>query len=136
MIEGISHITLVVKDLEKSSEILIKVLGGVMIYDSNGITHSIAEERFFDINGLWLVLMQGSALPEKSYSHFAFKVSETDLPHLEKEINALGLEVKPSRSRKPSEGTSIYFYDYDNHLFELHTGTLQERLDFYNRAEK
>ena len=136
MIECISHITLVVRDLEKSSEIMTKVLGGVMIYDSNGKTHSIAEERFFDVNGLWLVLMQGSILSEKSYNHFAFKVDEKELPHLEKEINALGLEIKPSRSRKPHEGRSIYFYDYDNHLFELHTGTLQERLDFYSRAEK
>jgi fosfomycin resistance protein FosX len=24
-----------------------------------------------------------------------------------------------------------YFYDYDNHLFELHTGTLEERLARY-----
>ena len=27
----------------------------------------------------------------------------------------------------------IYFYDYDNHLFELHTGTLQERLLRYKK---
>ncbi|MDP3309636.1 MAG: FosX/FosE/FosI family fosfomycin resistance thiol transferase, partial [Polaromonas sp.] len=24
-----------------------------------------------------------------------------------------------------------YFYDFDNHLFELHTGTLDERLRQY-----
>ncbi|MGC3347905.1 FosX/FosE/FosI family fosfomycin resistance thiol transferase, partial [Enterococcus faecium] len=29
------------------------------------------------------------------------------------------------------EASSIYFYDFDNHLFELHTGTLQERLKSY-----
>ncbi len=29
------------------------------------------------------------------------------------------------------EGHSLYFYDHDNHLFELHTGTLEERLARY-----
>jgi hypothetical protein len=35
------------------------------------------------------------------------------------------------RPRVPGEGRSIYFYDYDSHLFELHTGTLGERLSRY-----
>jgi hypothetical protein len=29
------------------------------------------------------------------------------------------------------EGMSLYFYDYDNNLFELHTGTLEQRLARY-----
>ncbi len=29
------------------------------------------------------------------------------------------------------EGRSLYFHDHDNHLFELHTGTLEERLARY-----
>ena len=29
------------------------------------------------------------------------------------------------------EGRSLYFYHFDNHLFELHTGTLDERLRSY-----
>jgi hypothetical protein len=29
------------------------------------------------------------------------------------------------------EGQSLYFYDFDNHLFELHTGTLAQRLARY-----
>ena len=28
----------------------------------------------------------------------------------------------------------LYFYDDDNHLFELHTGTLEERLERYRRG--
>lgn len=34
------------------------------------------------------------------------------------------------------EGRSLYFYDYDNHLFELHTGTLTERLKRYKNKKR
>lgn len=28
----------------------------------------------------------------------------------------------------------VYFYDFDNHFFELHTGTLEQRLERYARG--
>jgi len=31
------------------------------------------------------------------------------------------------------EGLSLCFYDYDNNLLELHSGTLEERLLAYTR---
>jgi catechol 2,3-dioxygenase-like lactoylglutathione lyase family enzyme len=120
MIEGISHITLIVSDLEKSKRIIVDVLCGEEIYDSSAKNFSISKEKFFDVNGLWLVLMEGPALPEKTYNHIAFKIQEADLPKAEKAIKTLGLEVKPPRPRIEGEGQSLYFYDYDNHMFELH----------------
>ena len=132
MIEGLSHITLVVKDIDKTSMIITQVFGGKQTYNSGNKTFSISKERFFDINGLWFVLMEGKELPEKSYNHIAFKVKAGDLAGYEKKVKSLGLEIKDSRPRNPKEGESLYFYDYDNHLFELHTGTLDERLEFYN----
>jgi hypothetical protein len=50
-------------------------------------------------------------------------------------IKSLGLDVRESRPRVEGEGRSIYFHDADNHLFELHTGTLQERLARYGRDQ-
>ena len=46
-------------------------------------------------------------------------------------IRKAGLDLEPPRARVEGEGRSIYFYDHDNHLFELHTGTLKERLGRY-----
>ena len=47
-------------------------------------------------------------------------------------INSLGVKVLDGREHVDGEGRSIYFYDYDNHLFEIHTGTLSERLLQYS----
>ena len=41
------------------------------------------------------------------------------------------LDMRPPRPRVEDEGRSIYFYDDDNHMFELHTGTLADRLERY-----
>ncbi|HUE86469.1 MAG TPA: hypothetical protein VMO26_10365 [Vicinamibacterales bacterium] len=41
------------------------------------------------------------------------------------------MNVRPPRPRVEGEGEFLYFYDFDNHLFELHTGTLEQRLRCY-----
>ena len=133
MIEGLSHITLVVSDLEKSERLIIEVLGGKKIYASGKKQFSISKEIFFDVQGIWLVLMEGKSLAEKTYNHIAFKIDGANLAKTETAIKELGLEIKPSRDRAAEEAKSIYFYDYDNHLFELHTGTLEERLRYYKQ---
>jgi hypothetical protein len=66
----------------------------------------------------------------------AFKVSEDQLDRAVLAISRLGLEMMPPRPRVDGEGRSAYFYDHDNHLFELHTGTLDERLARYARGSK
>jgi len=43
----------------------------------------------------------------------------------------LGLTLRPPRPRVGGEGRSLYVYDFDGHLFELHSGTLDERLERY-----
>jgi len=43
----------------------------------------------------------------------------------------LGVDIENGRSRISGEADSIYFYDYDNYLFEIHSGTLEKRLFQY-----
>lgn len=135
MIEGLSHITFIVRDLGRMEEILVSVLGARRIYDSGDNTFSISRERFFlageDRAPIWLAVMEGESLPARTYNHVAFKISEADYPACLERVHALGLEVREGRSRVEGEGRSIYFHDHDNHLFELHTGTLEERLKRY-----
>jgi catechol 2,3-dioxygenase-like lactoylglutathione lyase family enzyme len=135
-IQGISHITFVVKDLEKMKRVVIDVLGGEEVYSSGEKTFSISKEKFFLVNGVWIAAMEGESLPERTYNHTAFKVRVDDLPQFKSAIERLGLEMRESRPRVEGEGHSIYFYDFDNHLFELHTGTLEERLRRYAQEQQ
>jgi fosfomycin resistance protein FosX len=131
MIEGLSHLTFVSSDLDRMTRLLVEGLGGRVVYDSGDATFSLSRERFFDLGGLWIAVMEGAPLPDRSYNHVAFKVAEADIDRLEGVIRDLGFEIRPPRARVPGEGRSVYFHDHDNHLFELHSGTLAERLARY-----
>jgi catechol 2,3-dioxygenase-like lactoylglutathione lyase family enzyme len=131
MIQGLSHLTFMVSDLDKMEILLTTVFDAEKIYDSGENTFSISEERFFLIGDLWIGTMVGEALPTKTYNHIAFKIDNADFDKYLNRIKSLGLELREGRARVEGEGQSIYFYDYDNHLLELHTGTLDERLERY-----
>ena len=131
MIEGLSHMTFIVKDLDNMERLLTTVLDARKIYDSGKNTFSLSKERFFDIGGVWIATMEGDPLPSKTYNHVAFKMADDEYDDRLARIRALGLEVREGRARVEGEGRSIYFYDNDNHMFELHSGTLQERLKRY-----
>lgn len=133
MVEGLSHITFIVSDLDKMEELLVTVLDAQKVYDSGDKTFSLSKERFFDVGGVWLAIMEGEPLPTRTYNHVAFKISADEYEERLRRIHALGLLVREGRSRIKGEGHSIYFYDYDNHMFELHSGTLQERLKRYQQ---
>ncbi|WP_306261524.1 FosX/FosE/FosI family fosfomycin resistance hydrolase [Pararhizobium sp. IMCC21322] len=128
---ALSHITFIVQDLDRMQIILEQVLKAKCIYASGQNTFSLSEERFFLVDDVWIGVMKGDSLSDRSYNHIAFKIEDTDFDDRLAEINALGLEIRPPRPRVEGEGRSIYFYDNDNHLLELHTGTLKQRLEHY-----
>ena len=131
MIEGISHITFIVKNLEKTAAFLKHIFDAQEVYSSGDNTFSLSCEKFFLINGLWIAIMEGEPLSDRTYNHVAFKIREDDFDIYEKKLLELGIDLKLTRPRVEGEGRSLYFYDYDNHLFELHTGTLSGRLKRY-----
>jgi len=131
-IQGISHITFIVRDVERMAKFLCDGLGAQEVYDSKAKNFSLSREKFFLLSGIWLAAMEGNPT-EPSYRHIAFQVSESDLPIFESRLIALGVKIKPARPRIEGEGQSLYFYDFDDNLFELHTGTLLQRLESYRQ---
>ncbi|MBL1223523.1 FosX/FosE/FosI family fosfomycin resistance hydrolase [Enterococcus sp. BWR-S5] len=129
--QGISHMTFIVHDLNKAALFFKTVFTAEEVYSSGEETFSVAKEKFFLIDDLWIAIMEGKSLPTRTYNHIAFKIDATEVDDYLDRIRSLGLEIKDGRARVSGEGQSIYFYDYDNHLFELHTGTLEERLARY-----
>jgi fosfomycin resistance protein FosX len=134
VIQGLSHLTFVVRDLQKMAGIIVEVLGGEEVYSSGDKTFSTSREKFFVAGGLWIAIMEGDPLPTRTYNHVAFKVTDDELARATAVVTRLGLDMRPPRPRVDGEGQSLYFHDYDNHLFELHTGTLEKRLERYRRS--
>jgi len=83
------------------------------------------------VGGVWVATMEGEPLPVRTYNHVAFKMGLDEYDDRLARIRSLGLTVREGRARVEGEGHSIYFYDHDNHMFELHSGTLQDRLRRY-----
>jgi fosfomycin resistance protein FosX len=131
-VQGISHITFIVRDLERMTRLLCEGLGAEEVYDSASKNFSLSREKFFVLGGVWLAAMEGQPT-QRSYRHVAFRVDEAELPVFEARLRSLGVELRPPRPRVEGEGHSLYFYDFDDNLFELHSGTLDQRLERYAR---
>jgi len=132
--KGISHITLICRDIDKSAELFCDLFGAEEVYSSDNHNFSISREKFLLIDDLWIALMEGGPI-DRSYNHIAFHINDDELHCFEEKIKKYNLDILPGRLRDPREGKSIYFYDYDNHLFELHTGDLKSRLKFYHSKD-
>ena len=134
MMQGISHMTFVVRDLQKAKFFFETVLEAKEVYDSGKQTFSISREKFFLAGDLWIAVMEGEGPKERTYGHIAFHIREDEWDEYERRVRIAGVDIQPPRSRVEGEGRSLYFYDFDNHLFEFHTGTLAERLERYGKC--
>ena len=74
MIESISHLTFIVKDVKRSADLFRTVFDAKEVYDSAERIFSLAYEKFFLIGGTWIAIMEGDPLSERTYNHVAFKV--------------------------------------------------------------
>jgi fosfomycin resistance protein FosX len=130
--------TFIIRNLDRMEELLTAIFDARKVYDSGEETFSLSRERFFLIGDgeqpVWVAVMEGEALLARSYNHIAFKIADHEYHDYLQRVSTLGLEVGEGRSRVAGEGRSIYFYDDDNHMFELHTGTLEERLKRYSEG--
>jgi catechol 2,3-dioxygenase-like lactoylglutathione lyase family enzyme len=135
MIEGVSHITFIVNNLDKTTQLFKELFNAKEVYYSGEKKHSLFKERFFIIGNQWIAIMEDTNILNRTYHHVAFKISDSNVDSYLSKIKTLNLELKPPRERVPGEGYSIYFYDYDNNLFELHTEILEKRLSSYTEID-
>ncbi|TCN25018.1 metallothiol transferase FosB [Mesobacillus foraminis] len=131
-VKGLNHLLFSVSDLENSIEFYQRVFNAKLFLKGK-------TTAYFDLNGIWLALNEEKGIPRseiaESYTHIAFSIDVDQFDDILGKLNGLKVNLLPGRKRDEKDKQSIYFTDPDGHKFEFHTGTLEDRLEYY-RQEK
>ncbi|MEB7040064.1 metallothiol transferase FosB [Staphylococcus gallinarum] len=129
MILGINHLTFSVQNLNDSVDFYVKNLDAKLLYLEK-------KTAYLELAGIWIALNQED-IPRNeikfSYTHTAFTIKEEEVQFWYNKLTQNNVKILNGRKRHSEERRSIYFEDPDGHKLELHTGTMKERINFYEK---
>lgn len=132
MIQSINHVTYSVTDIKQSIAFYKDILKANILVESD-------KTAYFTLGGLWLALNEEKDIPRNeiqySYTHMAFTIDESELEEWYQWLKENNVNILEGRTRDVKEKKSIYFTDPDGHKLELHTGTLEDRTDYYKEEK-
>jgi catechol 2,3-dioxygenase-like lactoylglutathione lyase family enzyme len=120
MLDAISHIAMVVKDSNKTATLFKDLFGASVVLRKEDDGH---EETYVRLGRTWFALVRAEMDRPRSGDHIAFSVSKSTLLETAEKLKSMNVEFFLARS-----DTALYFFDYDNHVFELHTTDLDREL--------
>src|SRR5215469_2818929 len=120
MLEAISHIALVVKDPARTAALFHDLFNARAIERKDEEGHL---ETFVRLGGIWIVLVAAPVERARTGDHIAFHVTPEILEATAVKLQTMGREFIRARSNK-----ALYFFDDDEHVFELDTEALDKEL--------
>lgn len=111
MLESVSHIALVVKDPARTAALFHDLFSARVAEREDDEGH---RETFVRLGGIWIVLVGAPAQRARTGDHVAFCATPQIIEATVAKLQAMGREFIRARSDR-----ALYFFDYDDHVFEL-----------------
>ena len=120
MLESISHVALVVKDPARTAALFQDLFDARMVQRQDDEGHL---ETFVRLGGAWIVLVGAPVERTRTGDHIAFQATPDIIEATAAKLQRMGREFVRARSNR-----ALYFFDYDDHVFELNTEDIDEEL--------
>ena len=121
MLGPIAHVALIVRDPARTAGFLHDLFDGPVLRRTDAEGH---DETFVRLGVTWFALVGADITRERTGDHVAFRVARETIPLVAGKLKSKGYEFILS-----SSGTSLYFFDFDNHTFELDSSDHELELD-------
>ena len=120
MLESISHIALVVKDPASTAALFHDLFGASVLQRDDEEGH---HETFIRLGGIWIVLVGAPVQRARTGDHIAFRATPEVIEATVAKLEAMGREFIRARADR-----ALYFFDDDDHVFELDTEDMDQTL--------
>ena len=121
MLGPIAHVALIVRDPARTAGFLRDLFDTPVRRRTDADGH---DETFVRLGETWFALVGADVTRERTGDHIAFRVAPEAISSMADKLKSKGLEFILSHS-----GTSLYFFDFDNHVFELDSSGEEEELN-------
>ncbi len=120
MLESISHVALVVNDPARTAALFRDLFDARMVQRKDDEGHL---ETFVRLGSAWIVLVGAPVQRTRTGDHIAFQATPDIIEATVAKLQKMGREFVRARSDR-----ALYFFDYDDHVFELNTEDIDEEI--------
>ena len=121
MLGPIAHVALIVRDPTRTADFMRDLFDAPVLRRTDADGH---DETFVRLGVSWFAFVGADVKRERTGDHIAFRVARETIASIAGKLKAKGCEFILSDA-----GTSLYFFDFDNHVFELDSSDQEQELN-------